>query len=392
MSSKINMTTIKTYIPILRWRLAERKALEKLFQQDRENVTPLIEFVTPAPSTKKQDGKTIITKTSKEKFLEALPNVSKDLLKFCGQSTVFVDVHLLESTIRASSLEHILTSSNGMDLIPVTYIIPTTSTDADMATRTIAINFAKSSGHGLCVRIDKSHLKEKDISLHIANFVKDNQLDIKNTDMLVDLGVVDQNTIAADVIEQLAQIPNLGEWRSFILSGGVFPKDLTEFIPGKAHELNRLDWQLWNVIRGTALSRTPLFSDYTIQCPTYERVDAIGSVSVRYTDDDKWWIFRGRKPGIVNPKTKEKGPGLEQYIDHARTLTGKSFSKFYKGANYSFGDTEITRIAAPDNKNPGNAGTWLTIGINHHITLVARQISSLAEKNEERSAHTVSTV
>lgn len=390
MSSKTNMATIKTYIPILRWRLAERKALEKLFPQDRENVTPLIEFVTPAPSTKKQNGKTIITKTSKEKFLEALPNVPKDLLKCCGQNTVFIDVHLLESTIRASSFEQILSSSSEMNLIPVTYIIPVTSTDADMATRTVAINFAKSSGNGLCIRIDKSHLNEKDISLHIANFVKDNRLNIGNTDILVDLGAIDQSAVAADVIKQLAQIPNLGEWRSFIVSGGVFPKDLTEFIPGKAHELNRLDWRLWNAIRETALSRSPIFSDYTIQCPTYERIDAIGSVSVRYTDDDKWWIFRGKKPGLVNPKTKEKGPGLEQYIDHARTLTGKSFSKFYKNADYSFGDAEIARIAGAENKNPGNAGTWLTIGINHHITLVARQISNLAGKNEEHSEHIAS--
>jgi len=100
----------------------------------------------------------------------------------------------------------------------------------------------------------------------------------------------------------------------------------------------------------------------------------------------------GKKPGLVNPKTNEKGPGLEQYIYHARTLTGKSFSQFYKGANYSFGDAEIARIAAAGNKKPGNAGTWLTIGINHHITLVARQISSLAVKNEGRSAHIASKV
>ncbi|MFH1288146.1 MAG: beta family protein [bacterium] len=386
------MTTIKTYIPILRWRPAEIKALEKLFQQDRENVTPLIEFVVPAPSTKNQDGKSIITKTSREKFLEALPNVSKDLLKSCGQNSVFVDVHLLESTIRASSLEQILSSSNELNSIPVTYIFPVASSDADMATRTIAVNYAKSTGHGICIRIDKSHLEEKNISLHIANFVEDNGLDIENADLLVDLGVINQNTTATDITKQLTQIPDLDKWRSFIMSGGVFPKNLMEFIPGKAHELNRLDWQLWKTIRDNTLLRTPLFSDYTIQCPNYERIDAIGSVSVRYTDDDKWWIFRGKKPGLVNPKTKEKGPGLEQYVDHARTLTGKSFSKFYKCANYSFGDSEIARIAASDNKKPGNAATWLTIGINHHITLVARQVSSLAAKTEGRSAHIASTV
>lgn len=388
------MIKIKPYIPILRWRSAEIKALEKLFPQDRENVTPLIEFVMPAPSTKKQDDKIITTKTSKEKFSETLSDVANDLLKSCGPGATFVDVHLVDSDIRASSLEQILTSSSELNLfsIPVTYIIPVTSTSADTTTRAVAVNYAKSSEHGLCIRIDKSHLKEENISSHIVDFVASNKLDIKNTDLLVDLGVITQHTNPADVVKQLARLPDLDKWRSFIVSGGVFPKYLTEFMPSKVHELNRFDLNLWNAIRKATLLRTPLFSDYTIQCSEYEQINAIGSASARYTDDDKWWIFRGKKPGLVNPKTKEKGPGLEQYIDHAKTLTGKSFSNFYKGADYSFGDADIARIAAPGNKNPGNPGTWLTIGINHHITLVARQISNLAVETEEHPTRVSSVV
>lgn len=381
------MTTIKSYIPILRWRPAERKALEQLFHQDRENLAPLIEFVMPAPSIKKQSDKIVITKTPKEKLSEVLSDVASDFLKSCGQNTIFIDVHLLDSDVRASSFEQILSSSNKLNLfsIPVIYIIPVTSTSADMATRTVAINYAESSGHGLCIRIDKSHLDENNISSHIANFITDNGLNVENVDLLVDIGVISQDTIVEDVVKKISQIPNLEKWRSFIVSGGVFPKDLTEFIPGEVHELDRLDWKLWNSLQKTTLSRTPLFSDYTIQCPTFERIDAIGSASVRYTDDDKWWIFRGKKPGIVNPKTKEKGPGREQYIDHAKTLTGESFSKFYKGENYSFGDAEIARIAAPNNKKPGSPATWLTIGINHHITLVAHQFANSVEKKAKHS-------
>jgi len=381
------MTIINSYIPILRWKLAERKALEKLFQQDRENLTPLIEFVMPSATTKKQGNKIVITKTSKEKLTEMLSSVADDFLKSCGQNTIFIDVHLLDSDVRASSFEQILSSSNKLNLfsVPVIYIIPVTSTSADMATRTIAINYAKSSGHGLCIRIDRSHFDEKNLSSHISKFITDNKLDIKNIDLLVDLGVVGQDTVTDDIVKKLAQIPNINNWRSFIISAGAFPKNLTEFMPGKVHELNRLDWKLWESIKDTDLSRVPFFSDYTIQCPIYDPVNIRGSVSVRYTDNDKWWIFRGKKPGVIDQKTKEKGPGLEQYIDHAKTLTGESFSQHYKGANYSFGDAEITRIAEPKNKKPGNPTTWLTVGINHHITLVARQFANSAEKKAERS-------
>lgn len=377
------MATIKPYIPILRWRPAEIAALEKLFPHDRERITPLIEFIMPAPSLDKESRK--VTKTPKEKFLEALPDVTQNLLASCGQNPTFIDVHLLHADIRASSLEQILSSSRELDLfsIPVTHIIPVTSTSADMATRTIAVNYAKTSGYGLCIRIDKSHLEDVNVASHITGFLAVNKLNIENTDLLIDLRVVDQDTDATTIVQQLARLPDLKKWRSFIVSGGVFPKDLTNFTAGEVHSLDRFDWKLWNSLRQTKqLPRLPFFSDYTIQHPFYEYVSAIGSASVRYTADNEWWIFRGKIPGLINRKTKEKGPGREQYIGHAQTLVKRDF---YKQKSFSFGDAEIARIAAPDNTKPGSPTTWLTIGINHHVTLVARQTSNLGEGPEARS-------
>ncbi|MFA7400337.1 MAG: beta family protein [Sideroxydans sp.] len=370
---------IQPYIPILRWRPAEMAALERLFPNDRSKVTPLIEFIMPAPSIDKKNRKVI--KTPKEKFLETLPDVAKGLLKSCGQSPTFIDVHLLDADIRASSFNQILSSSSELDLfsIPVTYVIPVTSTTADTETRLIAIDYAKSSKHGLCIRIDKSHLLEENLSLHITNFVETNKLNIEDTDLLVDLRVIDQNTNVQEILKKLEHLPDLRKWRSFTISGGIFPKDLTNFAAGEVHPLDRLDWKLWNAIRETKFARIPFFSDYTIQHPFYEYVAAIGSASIRYTADDKCWIFRGKIPGLINRKTKEKGPGREQYIGHAQTLIKRDF---YKNKDYSFGDAEITRIADPINIKPGSPTTWLTIGINHHITLAARQTSSLHENSE----------
>lgn len=373
---------IKPYIPILRWRPAEMAALERLFPNDRSNVTPLIEFIMPAPSIDKKSRKVI--KTPREKFLEILPDVAKGLLKSCGRSPTFIDVHLLDADIRASSLNQILTSSSELDLfsIPVTYVIPVTSTSADTETRSIAIDYAKSSKHGLCIRIDKSHLSEENLSSHITDFIETSGLDIKNTDLLIDLRVIDPNTNVQDILKQLERLPNLQKWRSFTISGGVFPKDLTNFAAGEVHSLDRLDLNLWNAIREMKFARIPFFSDYTIQHPFYEYVSAIGSASIRYTADDKYWIFRGKIPGLINRKTKQKGPGREQYIGHAQTLIKRNF---FKNKEYSFGDSEITRIADPVNKKPGSPTTWLTIGINHHITLVARQTSTLRGNLEARS-------
>ena len=373
---------IKPYVPILRWRPAEIAAVEKLFPEDRDKITPLIEFIMPAPSLDKDTRE--IKKTPKAKFLEALPAVAKGLLKSCGREPVFIDVHLLDSDIRASSFKEILSASSALDLfsIPVTYVIPVTSTNADTETREIAVNYAKESGHGLCIRIDRSHLNGVNLSSHITDFIEVNKLDIGHLDLLVDLRIIDGGTNATDVVSKLTLLPKLKEWRSFIVSGGAFPKDLTNFNAGEVHQLDRLDWELWNIICKELITRTPFFSDYTTQHPVYEYVAAIGSASIRYTDDKKWYIFRGKKPGHIDRKTGIKGPGREQYIAHAKTLIKRDF---YKKDTYCYGDSEVARIASPENAKPGSPTTWLTVSINHHLTLAANQASSLGGVPEVHS-------
>ena len=379
------MTAIKSYVPILRWRPAEMLAFERLYPQDRETITPFIEFIMPPPKTDKDDRKKIL-EDSKSKFLRQLPDIGKRLLKYCGRNTVFLDVHLLDGNIRASSFENILSSANAVDLfsIPVVHIIPVVGTDADMATRQVAVKYAKIGDKGLCIRIDNSHFKDENLTKHIEDFIKDNNLDIKNVDILVDLQIVDKSITAESVIEKVSRIPQIDGYRSFILSGGAFPKDLSDLQKFESHQIDRTDWKLWGeIINSGKLSRKPTFSDYTIQHPIFYGyiLGANTSASVRYTNDEKWEILRGEALNYVK-KNGEKGPGYKQYLAHAREIIKQPF---YKKAEYSFGDSEINRIATPKNEKTGNPQMWLNIGINHLLTLVARQTSNLREKSVKRS-------
>ncbi len=379
------MTTIKSYVPILRWRTAEMLAFERLYPQDREAITPFIEFIMPPPKTDKDNRKKIL-EDSKSKFLRQLPEVGKRLIKYCGKNSIFLDVHLLDGDIRASAFESILSSANEVDLfsIPVVHIIPVVGTDADMATRQVAVKYAKIGKKGLCIRIDNSHFKDEDLSRHIESFIKDHGLDIKNIDILVDLQIVDKNITPESVIEKFSHIPHIKDYRSFILSGGAFPKDLSELQKFESHQIDRIDWKLWHsIIDSGKLERNPIFSDYTIQHPIFYGYipGANVSASVRYTNDENWEILRGEALNYVK-KNGEKGPGYKQYLAHAREIIKQPF---YKKADYSFGDSEINRIAEPKNDKTGNPQIWLNIGINHHLTLVARQASSLLEKQAKHS-------
>lgn len=69
----------------------------------------------------------------------------------------------------------------------------------------------------------------------------------------------------------------------------------------------------------------------------------------------------------------EDGPGYAQYPANAELLLGRVE---YAGADFSYGDQYIEERASHPEK-PGSPVTWLRAGINHHMTFVVSQISSL---------------
>lgn len=372
------MADISSYVPVLRWKQAERDALSKITPSVRESITPLFEFIMPSPKKDKNDYKNVLA-DSKTVLLSKLPKFIDDINKCCFQGSAFVDVHLIDGELRARTLREILASieKSNVTLIPVTHIIPIVSTDADTETRKVAVSYANSSGNGICIRIDRFNLGDNDLGESITKFISTNELEISNADLLVDLGVIGAEDDAELISAQLASLPNLDKWRSFIVTGGAFPKDLSDIEKHSQKQIERLDWKLWNSLREqSGLTRKPTYSDYTIQHPLYfGHIDgAINtSASIRYTDDEQWEITRGE--GLQN----QNGAGHMQYPALAQLVTQQNF---YKGADFSFGDTYIAERAMPENKSTGNPTTWLKAGINHHLTLVVKTLSSFASRKE----------
>jgi len=371
------MVTIKNYIPVLRWKKAERDALAGLDVKIRENITPLFELIMPAPKRDKGDYNKILS-DSKAVLQNNLPSTVEELNKCCPiDSSAFVDVHLIDGELRATTLKQILDdalASAHATLIPVTHIIPVVSTDADMATRKVAINYASSSNNGLCIRIDRYNLDDENLAQVISDFVAQNELDISKTDLLIDLGVVSESDDAKSVSAQLAKLPSLNNWRTVILSGGAFPRDLSEFEKHSHNQVIRHDWRVWNALRNTDLPRKPLYSDYVIQHPIfYGQIPGTNtSASVRYADEKQWEISRGE--GLRN----KNGAGHQQYPALAQLIVGQNY---FKGADYSAGDKYIAERAT-DSTKTGNPTTWLKAGLNHHLTLTTKQIATSGENVE----------
>lgn len=361
----------KHYVPILRWRASEKGALQKLESQDKTIITPLIELTMPQPDEEGNKSPADLLKESINTLLQNVPRIASQLLKYWGRDRFFLDVQLVDGSIRAKILRKILDDGKQLDVLmaPVVTIIPVVGFASDVQTRQIAVDFAKETGHGLCLRITESNFNET-LASDMEAFVSMNGLDVKNVDLLVDFKIVGERTSSDFLSRRINMIPRIQQWRTFIVASGAFPPDLSQFEKHNQYEISRLDWVLWCRLLNS-LKRRPSFADYTIQHPIYlPRSSASNpSASIRYTLEDHWVIVRGE--GLRNPK----GAGFRQYPALAQILVKQK--DVFKDESFSFGDSYIAEKGKDINtKNTGNPKTWLEAGINHHLTLAARQVAS----------------
>lgn len=364
----------KNYTPILRWKAAEKTAIDKLTQKAKQNIIPLVEFLMPQVKNLDQDKtpKDLLNESIKQ-FNYKLSEIPKQIEAYWGKDPVFIDVQLIDGSIRAKTIKKLLVDCQSLNIaiIPVINLMTDNTTSADIDTNQVSVDFAQKNS-GLCIRISKSNLDSGTLQSDIDNFININRLDKRNVDFLVDFKIINDEISSNYIIDKMKTIPYVKEWRRFIFSGGSFPKDLSMFEKHNQYNIPRKDWLIWKDLI-TKLERAPSFSDYTIQHPLYApaKIQIINpSASIRYTLEDNWLVIRGE--GLRNPK----GAGFKQYPALASLLVRQ---KEFKGENFSFGDKYISEKAADINtKNTGNPKTWLQAGINHHMSLVATQIAKLS--------------
>lgn len=128
-----------------------------------------------------------------------------------------------------------------------------------------------------------------------------------------------------------------------------------------------LHWQAWAQAQDQRSGHVRCFCDYTIQHAVYEPPQGgRPSASIRYAAETYWLIMRGEAPS-------KKNGGSRQYYGNAQLLCEH---EEFKGSTFSFGDRYVFD-AARRSGGPGTPATWITAGINHHVTLTARQVAAL---------------
>jgi len=363
----------KHYIPILKWKHAERRALKELEDQEKEWITPLIQPVMPLSAKLKNGSEPKEREDQLQELITAFKSsglkIAEEVVDNWGSRPIFIDLSLLyTSQLRIEMLPQIL--QQGEDL--GAFLIPVINLSSDPDYIKIVSELSMQYKKGLCVRLVRADLIDAEtLTQNIKNLFTAYHLSPKEMDLLLDLNITNEQDPEYHQLLSLSQtIPYLKDWRTFILASGSFPIDLTRCTIGENY-IPRSDWRKWlEYFQTNQLIRNPSFADYTIRHPIYKEANQFfsPSASIVYTLTNDWLVMRGEKG---KPK---------QYLAHAQLLSqDQKFAPIFRGSSFSYGDKYIVEKGEDlTSEKTGNATTWITAGVNHHLANTVDQIANLS--------------
>lgn len=342
------------YVPILRWKAGEKRALKDLLSRDKARLTPLLAWSRPGEVAPEED-RVIATPQPRD--------LARDVLKHWGARPFFWDPHWLwagdlghdSKALRLYAREMI---GVGLRAIPVLHL--SDSHEYQEALRQLI------SGDGICLRLAHAEVIEPSVADRLTTILGATRLTPAMIHLVADF---EAHTRDVDIPILCERLPEVLRYRTFTVAAGSFPVDLREHKGPQVFYLPREEWLRWQDQVAHDLRRRPAFGDYGTLNPTL--TPAKGglnpSATIRYTTEDHWLVMKGE--GLRN----EDGPGYEQYRGNAALLMQR---RDYCGPEFSAGDSYV-RDVATSHTGTGNPTTWVQAAVNHHIRFAVRQIAEL---------------
>lgn len=354
---------MEKYIPTLRSKEGELKALKNLKDESYNKLIPFLNITRPEfDRESKKDKKTL------EKHLsDTADKISKNCEKL---PVIFVDFDFPDYSSELCGGVHYATyffdklAELGINFIPVTGLDRIDDSDFQESVKTVVEKHNTDIG----IRIDREDLELMEMQhegiLDIAETFGKNKNKIH---LLFDLKAISSDDVTPTSIIILDAVKHIEKFDTYasvtIISGGM-PLTMGEFPTNAISKHPRADWALWEACK-VKITRDINFGDYGIISPEPSDVDPrimTRSSRIRYTELSNWRIFKGHslkatKEAIQNPKL------ANQVIS----------DKIYRGEKYSFGDAYIKKCA--NREVVGNATNWVTADMNQHFEVVVNQLS-----------------
>lgn len=232
--------------------------------------------------------------------------------------------------------------------------------------------------HGLAVRLSRDEFESGGLGAGVRRFMDHHGLAAEDTDLIVDLGAVDNFvTVGVEALAAafLGAVPDHLRWRTLTLSACAFPRSMGG-VERSSHDLvERADWLAWRDSQHAhraSVTRLPTYSDGVIQHPLgvegFDPRTMQVSASVRYTAGDNWLLIKG-------VSTRRSAPSIQFPLLAAQLVYGGLRSHYY-GATHCAGCSAIKHVA-DGGTGYGSAEKWRYIGTVHHITTVVEELAEL---------------
>lgn len=292
---------------------------------------------------------------------EAIRNLSANLFPVVASGPVWVDLgnlttnQLFTSADIARMLSDLRAKADGW----AHRIIPVVRTTSEAPVVVTAIQWASSTGSGICIRIMGTDGLENKSAL-VDALVRWYGLRHCDVDLVVDAqdlpSVMTQRAIAD-------AFPICNTCRSWTIVAGTFPNTITHLSRERyVHILPRTEWTAFSGdVSLRSGERTPLYGDYATQGSIYTPSQPYGaSHTLRYTAGEEFLVLRGGGG---------KDSDSTEYIGHARFIRGHPL---YRDVTAGQAEAYIERIAVGTN-GTGNAMTWRVASLQRHISVTAAQ-------------------
>lgn len=352
------------YVPLLRWRAGEYRALKRLSTACRERTVPLIEALPPDYD--------FALRQPKKHIDEQLKPFAKQVEDHWPDSPALIDAVQIPAPTRMGDGRHPLTfifddaRAKGLDLVPVTGL----HRDAGYQQSVQAIIAADARGVGL--RCGLEEVLDPDFEPNVRTLLAQLGTSPNAVDILLDLGnpkFDPQDPLIAIIASALAGGGILASARSVTILATSFPDSVTSLQYG-LDVLPRREWILYKALLAAlpAQVRRPGFGDYAVAAVEFPKGDMRfmrGSPNIRYAVDDAWLVAKAKRQKSNN---NHAYPGLCGAIIASGHFAGTTFSE---GSNYIDG----CRLGT---EKMGNPTTWKWVATNHHITKVVADLASLS--------------
>lgn len=343
------------YVPVLKIKRGEKRALGLLSRQIWTRTTPLLEIVE---RTGRELG---------DHLRLAFNGLAEAVYPF---DRCFIDCHeIAPDGPAAAAAVFERGASKGIRFTPVTGISRSADVTAAMQHR----------ANGLALRLNRREFEAGGLEAAIRMFMDRHHLAPEDTDLIADLGAVDilvPAGVRAFAAAFLNEIPYHTRWRTFTISSCAFPSSMGGVDRHSYQPAERADWLAWREglygIRAT-LPRLPTFSDGAIQHPSgvegFDPRTMQVSASVRYTLPESWLLIKGESTRVT--------PASLQFRTLATQLVYGHLRQHYEGADHCAGCAGMKQ-AADGASGLGSAEAWRRLGTIHHITMAVQGLANLS--------------